>query len=379
MPPTKTKKGLAEKLGGKKLDPGPLWRGPSAEGPNGGVTQSMLSAFLVCRERFRLKYVLGWRVSEGFSKTLEYGQFWHACEEAHAKGIEWRTALDAYAETLLAKYPMQRQEVEKWWSVCAVQFPIYAEYWSKHQDVVERTPLMQEQVFDVPYRLPSGRTVRLRGKWDGGDIVGKGKAAGIFIQENKTKGDVDEEQLRRQLTFDLQNGVYLAALNQDTGIEKIEDAKKKYPIKGVRYNVIRRPLSGGKGSIKQKEATKNHPAETASEYYLRLQQYFIEEPEYWFMRWNAEISPQEVKAFETRCLIPLLEQLCDWYAHISIAKDPFLETRRSEASGRGVHWQHPFGVYNSMNEGRESDFDAYLQTGNSAGLVRREKLFEELQ
>lgn len=114
-------------------DAEPLWLGPCAEGPNGGVTQSMLQSYLGCRERFRLKYVLGLEPQPRFAKAMEYGNMWHACEEALAAlPPTWTTkmddpslaefttsdngpvgkALDAYATKLLAKYPMQRDEVD---------------------------------------------------------------------------------------------------------------------------------------------------------------------------------------------------------------------------------------------------------------------------
>jgi hypothetical protein len=55
----------------------PLWSGPDGEGPNGGITFSLLSRFLVCRERFRLHALEGWRTQDGFNHRLEYGNMWH--------------------------------------------------------------------------------------------------------------------------------------------------------------------------------------------------------------------------------------------------------------------------------------------------------------
>lgn len=381
MPPVSKKKGPVFPKGKSRVTVGPVWRGPCDPGPNGGISQSMLGAFLNCRERFRLKYVEGLKPHDSFSHLKEYGHLWHACEEAMAKGVEWQSGLDSYVQELCRRYPLQRELVDKWQMACRMQFPIYADYWSKHRDVEERTPLMQEQVFDVPYRLPSGRTVRLRGKFDAVDLIGRGKMAGVYLQENKTKGDIDEEQLRRQLTFDLQTMMYLVALNEHRAINSYhKEVGGRYPTKGVRYNVIRRPLSGGRGNIKQKEGSKNVPAETADEYWRRLQQYFIDEPEYWFMRWRVEISPREIQDFERRFLQPILENLCDWYEWVMKMKnDPFAAWQDGSVAGGAIHWQHPFGVYNALNEGGSSDYDNLLATGNSVGLQRKETLFEELK
>src|ERR1700734_1598999 len=137
---------------------GPLWEGPSGAGPNGGVTQSMLSKFLVCRERFRVHYVMGLQQARGWSHLTGYGSMWHKCEEAFAAGkTDVGEALHAHCQEEKAKYPMDRERIDEWAVVCVMQFPKYAEYWSRCAEVAARTPLMQEHVFDVPYRLLSGR------------------------------------------------------------------------------------------------------------------------------------------------------------------------------------------------------------------------------
>lgn len=375
-------KGVASKLKSPipKQRTGPLWTGPFGEGPLGGVTQSMLGKFLVCRERFRLRYIVGLKPTEGFSKTLEYGQLWHACEESTAAGIEWQVGLEKYKDQLMKKYPLQREEVGKWYMACKMQYPIYLDYWSRHKDVIDRTPLMQEQVFDVPYTLPSGRVVRLRGKFDSVDLIGKGKNAGVWLQENKTKGSIDEALMRKQLKFDLQTMMYLTALHADpfSGYESeghFASDFPKHPIKGVRYNVIGRPFSG-KGNIKPRQATKNQPAETPEEYWDRLQQYFILNPEEWFMRWEANISPEEVKGFQRKCLNPLLEMLCDWYDCLEqCSGDDFEYCQRHKST----HFQFPFGVYSPLTDGGETEYDVMLDTGSDAGLKRTDELFTELQ
>lgn len=154
---------------------GPLWKGPEQD----GITFSMLTRFLSCRERFRLYAIEGLRPVEQFNHRIEYGQMWHVCEEAVARdplppdhmGSPWFQALMVYCKELCRKFPLSQDQVDHWYNVCKVQFPLYVDYWSQHPDVINRVPLLQEQVFDVPYKLPSGRIVRLRGKWDSVDLV----------------------------------------------------------------------------------------------------------------------------------------------------------------------------------------------------------------
>ena len=235
----------------------PLWAGPCGSGPLGGITQSMLVRFLSCRERFRLKYVLGLEPHDKWYKTLGYGNMWHTCEESHAAiGEDWGANLATHVGLLNHKYPLQREEIEKWYRVCMVQFPEYVKYWSEHSDVKNRVPLEQEQVFDIPYTLPSGRVVRLRGKRDSTDQIEVDGKLGVWLQENKSKGDIEKEDIERQLKFDLQTNLYLIALRHE--YDKIGWAAKG-PLRGVRYNVVRRPLSGGKGNIKPHEGKCTKP------------------------------------------------------------------------------------------------------------------------
>jgi len=419
----------------------PLWAGPCGEGPQGGVTQSMLSRFLVCRERFRLKVVEGLTSDSGFDHRMEFGNMWHLCEERHAEGLSMAKVIEqlqAYARNLCRQHPTQQEQVDHWYNICKRQFPLYVDYWAKHPDIESRTPLLQEQVFDVPYRLPSGRTVRLRGKWDSVDLVGKGANAGIWLMENKTKGQINEGQMRRQLTFDLQTMMYLIALEScDVPIRDLNkpfhgyDPKttklsqdqlnglfKKLPIIGVRYNVIRRPLSGGKGSIIRHKATAGSkcgpckgtgykdavkclkcrgagrvgakPEESKADFYDRVVQYIRDEPETYFMRWNVVVTPGDIAKFRREFLDPILEQLCDWwewvihcYAELDESKrDPFRPRTFRTSDGRFIptpHWRHPFGVRNIMDEGGYTDVDEYLASGSEIGLRRAETLFGELE
>ncbi len=370
----------------------PLWEGPESDGRNGGITFSMLKRFLDCPHRYYVKYVLGLSPTEKFSRVMEYGNLWHVCEEALAADPggslkyngrpSWAEKLDAYAEKLYHQFPMQREEIAHWVGVCKVQFPVYVDYWAKQGDVLARTPLLQEATFRVPYKLPSGRTVYLRGKFDSVDAIG---GRGIYIAENKTKGEIDEAALVRQLTFDLQVMIYLTALHNlpsqefwQAAREACPGAGRRPPILGVRYNVVRRPLSGGRGSIRPRAATKTKPAESLDEFLDRLRGLIdgtggedAPGPAYYFMRWKVEVPKGTVDRFRQQCLDPLLERLCDWYRWVSTDAQPF-------AAPHGLHYRHPFGAANSVDEYGATDIDSFMDTGNEVGLRRRSRLFEEL-
>lgn len=381
----------------------PLWKGPESKDEElGGITFSMLSRFLGCRERFRIQYIEGLRPTKTFNHKIEYGQMWHTCEEALAKITEpsnkpynppsWCPAISGalkdYCQGLVHIYPTQAEQIDHWYRVCKVQFPEYVKFWAKNKDVKNRTQLMQEQVFHIPYTLPSGRVVWFRGKWDAVDLIGSGKDAGIYVQENKTKGTINEQQLLRQLTFDLQTMIYVIALVEDQKLDSMssqlgaaEDSSNRcrsVPIAGVRYNVVRRPLSGGTGTIRQHKPSKSNPqGESKDEFYGRVAQYIIDEPQSYFMRWKVEVTQADIAKFRKECLDPILEQLCDWYEFITGD-----DRRRNKQIGReynDVHYRHPYGLYNVLDEGGSSELDEYLTTGSTIGLTQVDELFSELK
>lgn len=349
----------------------PLWRGPHAD----GVTQSLLGRYLCCKERFRLLVIDGLRAREGFLHRLEYGNMWHTCEEALALGDDWEERLREYAQKLVNRFPTSGKQIEKWYQVCRTQFPVYVDYWSEHPDVLERESISAEEVFEYPYELPSGRCVILRGKFDSVDQI----RDEVYLQENKTLYDIDKSKITRNLTFDLQTMFYQVAL-----------AIMYNRVAGVRYNVIRRPLSGGKYSIRPHQArvykTKpNVPAETLAEFYDRLEGLIENDPEFFFARWTVDVTKADRVRFQTETLNPILENLLDdyewWeYCHQHETSPYDYETRgRAFPEHLPRHYRYPYGIFNPIQEGIATDLDEYLETGSKIGLERPSTLFPELE
>lgn len=360
---TKKKRSVANTIKAKRKKAPkfePLWKGPEVD----GITQSMISSWLHCREQTRIKYILGYTAHPKFRAALDYGHLWHCCEENLAGGNDWRGPLKQMAQDYLRRYPTQNEEINHWYQVCKLHFPIYVQYWKDHDDVKNRKPIYQEKVFKVPYTLRNGRTILLRGKWDSVDSISKK----IWLQEDKTKSQVVEEKLTQNLDYDLQTMTYLAALREHL---KAEGVSAK--LGGIRYNVVRRPLSGGKGSIRRKKPTKANPrGESLEDYYERLRTVLTENAEEDFHRWKVIVTEADIKRFEHHTLNNVLEEIVRWYDWISSPagiKDPFANS---------VHFRYPYGVYNPTLEGNATEYDTYLRTGSTAGLTRRE-LFQELQ
>ena len=390
----------------KKTEP-PVWEGPESPEAQGGVTQSLLGDYLACGERFRIHTVEGLKLAEGFNKYLEFGNLWHLAEECFGRGEDWRVALRKYAVDLVAKYPMSADDVNKWYNVVLVQFPVYVQFWENHKEQKTKINLMSEVSFRVPYVLPSGRVVYLRGKWDSIDLVGNKKEQGIWLTDHKTKGEIDPVTLEKQLTFDLQTMTYLVALKTLIGYAKdgcpdtVDYAAdviypsgdyfgnlpidfEKHQLKGFYYNVIRRPLSGGKGSIRQHQPTKSNPqGETQAEFYARLGGIIEESAAEFFYRWTVEITPAEIEQFEKTFLQPCLENLCDDYEWWNVCKTQGIDVydylyREDKFNHQRRHFRLPYGGWNTVLDGGMSDVDEYLNTGVTTGLQRVESLFKEL-
>jgi hypothetical protein len=352
----------------------PLWRGPIVD----GVTYSLLSRFLVDRERFRVLVVEGLQPRPVFDPATTFGSFWHTCEEAHASGVrDWAYNLCNHVQLVCRHHPTAQDHIDHWFLVCKTLFPLYVEHWGKHPDTLSRTPVLEEQVFSMPYHLPSGTIVRLRGKFDSVDSVGAGPQKHLMLQENKTKGRLDQGMITRQLNFDLQTMLYVVALgiyqNDHTDLAHSPSDKivPHWRIGGVRYNVVKRP------GIRRKKPTKSNPrGESREDFALRLASEVKKDPGSYFARWDVAVSPDDLATFRKKFLDPLLIHLCQWWEWVSSAegvRDPF------SPAGKGIHWLHPFGVYNILNEGGCTDLDNYLFTGSKAGLTRAASLFGELE
>lgn len=374
-----------------------MWKGPQED----GITFSLLSRFLCCRERFRLYVVEGLRADEGFNHKIEYGQLWHEAEEAHSAGKPFRPAINAYMDRLRSKYPANEAEILKWGALCSLHFPVYVAHWKNSPIERQRQPIWEEKTFCVPYRLPNGAIVKLRGKWD--CIFARNKS--LYLQENKTKGEIDELGVTRSVHENLQTMIYQVALrtwkeiayscsgNTPPCFPFVEvhptpnlpnmDALTGRKIAGTLYNIVRRPLS-------DRFAPRQRKGETAKAFYERVAAGIAKDPAHWFKRWDVTITDADVARFRQRVLDPILGQLCVWWE--SIKDDPFkpwetvepylmddeggLRTRRIP---NPFHWQSPWGVYNSLASGWRGDYFDLLTTGSASGLVKVDTLFPELQ
>ena len=347
----------------------PVWNGPLKD----GITFSLLSKWLVCRERFRLMTIEGLKEDEGFNHAIEYGNLWHGAEEASANGQDPSVGINREASRLMLEYPTAEREINKWAGVCRIQFPQYIRYHKLNSESRIDRYFMAEKSFRIPYRLPSGRIITIRGKIDGGL---KRKEA-VYIQENKSKGTIDEEGISKTVHRNFQAMLYFVMFNIGTRLPHTAFSKMP-PASGIVYNVIRRPLSDHH-AIRQK---KN---ETEKQFLDRLGEQIKANPRNFFMRWYVPIRKKYVDDFKLKMFHPILESFLDWWE--SIEEDPFNPwiTRQSLPAGskpnyipNRLHYEYPHGIYNSIFAGYRGDFFDYLATGSERGLIRVKSLYPEL-
>lgn len=364
---------------GKPKLSGPLWAGPCGAGENGGVTQSLLGRFLSCRERFRLYAVEGLRPPDDFNHRLHYGSMFHcAAENAGPSVPGWKVSLHNYCRNLCGTYPLRQRQIVHWHNVCVAQYPCYEQFWEGYDGRHKTRPVLREEPFDVPYELPSGRTVRLRGKVDVLDLATVNGRRGLWLLERKTKGDIDADELQAQLKFDLQTMFYAVALarwreSDGAYVPPTLAAVGGVKFLGVLYDVVRRPLSGGKHAIRPHRPTKKNPrGETGREFYHRLGGLIAEEPDHYFMRWRVGLADHDLTRFRLRCLDAVLEQMCGWY-------DWVIGDGRADPFASPLHWRTPYGFHNPLADGGRGDVDHALDTGEAAGLRRADHMFDELR
>jgi len=182
-----------------------------------GVTQSLLSAWVNCRQYARF-YLQGWE-QDYPKRALQLGSLMHnALEGWHGEKKQKLPAKLWRAKAL--KDGDDAQAIENDISTVSVLLKGYIDKWQK-KDKKKKFKRV-EGLFDEKWR-----GFRLRGKVDGVYEIGKK----LWLLETKTTSRIDEAALKTYLQIDFQSLFYILAM------EQVLDR----PIAGVMYNLIRKP------------------------------------------------------------------------------------------------------------------------------------------
>ena len=345
---TKNKKTKLGKLRNQKTKPrvDPLWT------LDDGITYSMISKFMNCRQRFHMSNVQGWK-PKGINIPLEFGNMFHLMAEAQDMGIsmdQMGIIVRNYIEPRLSDPSMDADKIKNlsmMAAICVVTFVEYVKFWDSHYSFEmdkgqkqisvmesEFEWLGKETAFDHPYMLPDGTKLRLKGKQDGKFIVRKLAKMGKWLFETKTKGDIDVDGITKGLHKDMQTGLYLTAMELEYG---------QLPA-GVVYNCIRR--------TRLKPRVKDTPKSFAE----RVQEDIQKRPKFYFHRWTRQINEQELRDFQKYSLNPALFQVVQWWKSIKgNPMNPF-DTPCNECGGTGKDM-----FVASNKKGKLKDDDTCLQ------------------
>ena len=316
-----------------------------------GISYSLLSNFLNCRERFYHKTVRGLR-DKGRKEAMEYGTIFHKLIEIYAGNQNsrgYRTYLHKWIKRKFSSLPAHEYESQV--LLANIALAVFEEYIVHYKEHGEKyVYYAQEPVFREPYILPSGRMVEIRGRMD--EIIQTG--TGLLLQENKTKGRFNWDAIKAILPKNLQTMFYCTA---------IERRYKTTPV-GVLYNVIRKP--------QEKQGKKENDAD----YIKRIVENIKADPTHYFKRHRHNFSTGELREWQMRTLNPNLEALYDWWE--SIKANP--ENRWATPSGEinKLHYERPFGVFDAMSDGKGELFDLIVLK-NPRTLEKVETLFPELE
>lgn len=309
-----------------------------------GISYSLLSRFIACRDRFHKYAVQGMREVGKQQKALNFGTYFHKLIEL---SVKHRTT---DANRIIAMATKSKSTIAKISTldrlIGNMVFQEYCEYYSD----IRYDYFDTETQFDVKYHLAGVGPVRLVGKID--QII-RWPDRSFYVQENKTKENINEELLTMTIPHNLQTMMYAIC----AGLHY------KKPINGVVYNVIR------------KSKHRQRKTETELEFVERVRSEIKLNPKYFFLRWEYPLNQRSFDDFKLKTFDPNLREFYLWWKSIeSNPLDPWVD---NEGRLNSRHYRRPFGVYDSLTNG-EGDFFNVITRNSYANVTLNNPPFSEL-
>lgn len=282
-----------------------------------GVTSSFLYSYVTCREQTKLHYVDGW-ATRSVPLYFEFGTCCHwVLEQAYGllagdsyspPGVDFVSAkIGLYHQQWLksVSMPSQKQldQQELVYGLAEAILPSYFERWSgdftgtykyPNQSITPAEWLNLEEVFDVPYTYPDGKTTHLRGRRDGVFADAKGNA---WVFDTKCRSVINDEDTMDTFPLDLQQMFYLWVT-----ASQFSSQKKRPPV-GTLLNNIRRP--GHRQGIH----------ETLPDFLDRVRK-DVSKParfDHFFIRYQMRITMEEIRDWKVRFLDPIMAEVRGWW------------------------------------------------------------------
>jgi len=248
-----------------------------------GITQSLLSTYLQCRQKFLLR--LNKYTHSSGNKRSFFGNITHeVLAQCYLsipvpKKADIRNYVDVYLSSnsdILVGIDEQQIEYDR--AVCEIVLEKYIKLYKK--DFKEMKFSNVEDEFAVDFF-----ETKLRGKIDGRFII----ADKVWLMEHKTKGRISEDSLMKRLTFDSQNLFYILG----------DELQRKEPVRGVLYNIIRNP------QIRPKKG------ESLKNFSIRLTDDIDKRPEFYFMRFEIPYTSIDKERFKDQ-LREILDEMQEY-------------------------------------------------------------------
>jgi RecB family exonuclease len=256
-----------------------------------GLSVSAIELFLLCPEQFRLKYAEGLR-SFRTSAALDFGNLWHwmlsrAHDTRYKKQMNLdRTLTEVDGEWRLDHPQAYEKQIQEWQMSLAKTRALWPVYAKKFAGDWKRKWLGVEKNFSVKYEITNKRTTKLHGIWDG--VFEDSKQ--LWLQETKTKSQIDEFEIEDTLHLDNQVMMYLWTMQEVYG---------RQPA-GVEYNVIRNPGMRLKAQ------------ETLPEFERRLKEEIRRDDDHYFKRWRLTVTKEQLWEWRLTQLHQILLRIENW-------------------------------------------------------------------
>lgn len=256
-----------------------------------GISASMLTTFLQCKQKARLAVYGMQPISVGIART--YGILTHTILETIGIGFNQKafpsklkiiTAVRKACDEFEAESGQRwgAKEAQAYELECAHLEAVIPAYYEYYQDKMQAVAL--EGKFKVPFRIGNLQTF-LIGIIDAATRLQKE----LWIWDHKTSARISELELFAVLSRDFQMNFYIAAMF----------LKEKRLPGGVYYNIIRRPGL----QLKKGETIKAHIE--------RTREHIAEDEEHYFKRFEIAVDKDDVAAFISE-LEELILEFRDW-------------------------------------------------------------------